>query len=96
MKGVIVHRNEKSDNGDDDNDKKIYASMEWMSGNNKISNIYLGDSSQLTNWILDSGETCHMTPHVSNFIPGSLEETDKILKLRMEIMSRRGKKEKLE
>ena len=67
-----------------------------MSGNDKISNIYLGDSSQLTNWILDSGETCHMTPQVSNFIPGSLEETDKILKLRMEIMSRRGKKEKLE
>ena len=36
-----------------------------------------GDSSQLTNLILDSGATCHMTPNVSDFIPGSLEDTDK-------------------
>ena len=32
---------------------------------------------QLTTWILDSGATCHMTPEVSYFIPGSLEYTDK-------------------
>ena len=36
-----------------------------------------GDSSQLTNWILDSEATCHTTPEVSDFIPGSLEDTDK-------------------
>ena len=35
-----------------------------------------GDSLQLTNWILDSGETCHMTPDISDYIPGSLLETD--------------------
>ena len=35
-----------------------------------------GDSSQLTDWILDSGATCYMTPEVSYFIPGALEETD--------------------
>ena len=35
-----------------------------------------GDSLQLTNWILDSGETCHMTPDISDYIPGSLVETD--------------------
>ena len=35
-----------------------------------------GDSSQLTNWILDSGATCNMTPQVSDFIPGLLEDTD--------------------
>ena len=39
--------------------------------------IHFGDSSQLTNWILDSGATFHMTPQVSDFIPGSLEDTDK-------------------
>ena len=37
----------------------------------------LGDSSQLTNWILDYGEKFHMTPEVSDFIPYSLEDTDK-------------------
>ena len=26
-----------------------------------------GDRSQLTNWILDSGGTCYMTPEVSGF-----------------------------
>ena len=35
------------------------------------------DSSQLKNWILDSGATCHMTPEISDFIPGSLEDMDK-------------------
>ena len=32
---------------------------------------------QLTNWILDSGVTCHITPDNSYFIPVSLVETDK-------------------
>ena len=40
-----------------------------------------GDSLQLTNWILDSGETFHMTPDISNFIPGSLVETDKYIEV---------------
>ena len=40
-----------------------------------------GDSSQLTNWILDSGATCHMTPEVTDFIPGSLEDTDKFIEV---------------
>ena len=48
-----------------------------MSDKGKCSSRYFGDSSQLTNWILDSGATCHMTPHVSGFIPGSLEDLDK-------------------
>ena len=51
--------------------------MAHMSDNKKSSNIYFGDILQLTNWILDSGATCHMTPHISDFIPGSLEYTDK-------------------
>ena len=36
-----------------------------------------GDSLQLTHWILDSGGTFCMTPNISDFIPGSLVETDK-------------------
>ena len=35
------------------------------------------NGSQLTNWILDSVARCHMTPAVSDFILGSLEDTDK-------------------
>ena len=51
--------------------------MERMFGNDECPSGNLGDSSQFTNWILDSGATCHMTPEVSDFIPGSLEDTDK-------------------
>ena len=48
-----------------------------MSDNDECSSRDFGDSLQLTNWILDSGATCHMTPEVSDFISGSLEDTDK-------------------
>ena len=40
-----------------------------------------GDSSQLTNWVLDSGAMFHMTPEVTDFIPGSLEDTDKFIEV---------------
>ena len=52
-----------------------------MSGNGKSSNRYLGESSQLTNWILDSGATCHMTLQVSYFIPGQLEDIYKYIEV---------------
>ena len=42
-------------------DQKIYASMARKSGNDECPNGNFGDSSQLTNWILDSVATCHMT-----------------------------------
>ena len=48
----------------------MFSNDEYTSGN-------FGDSSQLTNWILDSGATCQMTPEVSDLIPGSFEDTDK-------------------
>ena len=48
-----------------------------MSGNEKCPGGNFGDSSKLTNWILDSGATYHMTLEVSDFIPGSLEDTYK-------------------
>ena len=49
-------------NGKNNSNQKIYASMARMSGNDECTSECFGDSSQLTNWILDSGATCHMTP----------------------------------
>ena len=51
--------------------------MASMSDNDKYSSRDFGDSSQFTNWILDPGETCHMTQQVQGFILGQLEDTDK-------------------
>ena len=68
--------NRSCDNGKNDDDHKIYASMARMSSNDERKSVKYGDSSQLTNRILDSGATCHMTPEVSELIPGSLEDTD--------------------
>ena len=69
--------NRACDNGQNNDDHKVYRSMAQMSSNNKRSSEKYGDSSQLTNWILDSGATCYMTPDVSDFIPGSLQDMDK-------------------
>ena len=63
--------------GENNNDQKIYASLARMSGNDKCPSRDFGDSSQFTNWILDSVVTCHMTPQVLDFIPGLLGDTDK-------------------
>ena len=49
----------------------MYASMAHMSGNDECPSGNFGDSSQLTNWILYSGATCHMIPNISDFILGS-------------------------
>ena len=51
--------------------------MARMYGNDECTSVNFGDIYQLTNWILDSGAICHMTPEVSDFIPGSLEDVDK-------------------
>ena len=40
-----------------------------------------GNILQMTNWVLDSGATCHMTPDISDYIPGSLVETDKLIEV---------------
>ena len=55
--------------------------MARMSSDDERKSIKYGDSSQLTNWILDSGATFHMTPEFSYFIPGSLEDTDKYIEV---------------
>ena len=52
-----------------------------MSNDDKRKYKDYGDSSQFNNWILDSGGTCHMTPEVTEFIPGSLEDTDKFIEV---------------
>ena len=67
------------DNGKDDNDHNIYAYMAHMSSDDERKSGKYGDSLQLTNSIRDLGATCHMTPEVTDFIPGSLEDTDKYI-----------------
>ena len=69
--------NRACDNSKNNSDQKIYASIARMSGNAKCPSGNFGKSSQLTNWILDSGAMYHMTPEVSDFIPGFLKDTDK-------------------
>ena len=56
--------NRACDNGKNNDDHKVYASMARMSSNDERKSVKCGDSSQLTNWILDSEATCHMTPEV--------------------------------
>ena len=71
--------NRSCNNGKNNYDHKIYAYMSRIYSDDKRKSVKYGDSSQLTNWILDSGATCHMTPEVSDFIPGTLEDTDKYI-----------------
>ena len=73
--------NRACNNSENKDDQKIYASMARMSGNDERKSEKYGDSLQWTNWILDSGATCHITPEVPDFIPGSLEDTDKYIKV---------------
>ena len=56
---------------------KIYMHLWNIFSNDESSNIYCGDSLELTKWILNSGLTCHMIPKVLGFIPGPLEDMDK-------------------
>ena len=55
--------------------------MARMSSDDKREGKDYGDSSQLTNCILDSGDTCDMMPEVTYFIPESLEDTDKFIEV---------------
>ena len=73
--------NRACNNSKDDNDNKIYASMARISSDDKRENKEYGDILQLTNWILDSGATWNMTPEVTDFITGSLEDMDKFIEV---------------
>ena len=68
--------NRACDNVKNNSDQNIYASMACMSGNDECPSRNFGDNSQLNNWVLYSGATCHMTPEVSDFILGELEDTE--------------------
>ena len=68
-------------NGKSNSEQKIYASMARRSGNDECPSGNFGDSFQLTNCILDYVKMCHMTPEVSDFVPGLLEDTDKHIKV---------------
>ena len=70
--------------------------MARMSGNDECPSGNFGDNSQLTDWILDSGATCHMTPEVSDFIPGSLEDKYKKIEVADGHHSQQTKKVKYE
>ena len=71
-----------SDNSIDQSEsQKIYVYIAHMSCNAEIPRRYFGDRSQLTNLVLDSGVTCHMTQDISDFIPCSLVEMDKYIEV---------------
>ena len=55
--------------------------MARMSSDDKRKSVKYGNSLQLTNYILDSGAMFHMTPEVTDFVPGSLQDTDKYIKV---------------
>ena len=55
--------------------------MARMSGNGKFPSEMFGDRLQYTNWILDYEASGHMPPEVSDFITGSLEDTDKYIEV---------------
>ena len=55
--------------------------MARMSSDDEHKSEESGDSSQLTNWILDLGATCHMTPEVTDSIQAPLEDTDKYIEV---------------
>ena len=76
---LIEKVNRACNNGEDNDDHKIYASMARMSSDDERISVKYGDSLQLTNWILDSGSTCHITPEVPDFIPVTLEDRDKYI-----------------
>ena len=71
----------ESDNSDNHNEQNIYAYMAQMSGNDESFSVNYGDSFILTNWILDLGATFHITPQVSNFLTGLLEDKDKYIEI---------------
>ena len=64
-------------NNENNSDRNIYAITACMSVYDECRSESCGDSSKLTNCILDSGRTCDMTPEISAFISSSLQDMDK-------------------
>ena len=74
--------------------QKIYAPIAHMYSNSKSPRNNYGDRSQLTNMILDSGATCHMTTEISYLYQAHCWKQIYISKLQMRILSQRNKQEK--
>ena len=55
--------------------------MARMSDYGECPSCDLGNSSQLINWILDSGARCNMAPQILDIITNLLEDTDNIQNL---------------
>ena len=72
QEGFNEKGNRARENKENNSGQMIYASMARMSNNDKFPSGNFGDSLQLSNWILDSGATCYMTPEILYFISGSL------------------------
>ena len=51
--------------------------MALISDNDEYPGRNFGNNLKFTNWVLDSGATRHMTPEVSGFIPGLLNDMNK-------------------
>ena len=72
----------------------MYVSMEILSYNVEISRRSYGYRLQMNSWILYSRVTCHTKPDISDFIPGSLVETDKYFEVADEHFSQQNRQEK--
>ena len=69
--------NRACDNIKNNSYQNIYACIARMSSSYECPSGNLGDSLQLTYSNFYYRATCQMTPEVLDFIPGSLEDTDK-------------------
>ena len=69
--------------------------MAHMSSNAESPRRYFGDSLQLTNCILDSFVTFHVTPEILGLIPISLVETYQFIEVEDGKFSQQNKQEKL-
>ena len=94
-----MYKSTKIDKAPDNNiekneSHKIYALMARISLNVEIPRRNFGDSLQLTNWILESGVTCHMTSEFSDSYRGHWWKQINTLKLQMFISSHQNKQGK--
>ena len=60
---------------------KIYLSMALIYSKKESLRRDFGDSSKMTDWVLDLGVTFHIKPEISDFVPGSLVEMDKYIEV---------------
>ena len=55
--------------------------MVCMSSNAESPGRHFGERFQMTNCILDLGANFHLTPEISDFVPGSLSDRDKYIEV---------------